>query len=328
MICYHKKKAWLVRYNDGSQKMIFDTVRPSGSAIPVFVDCGKCAACRANKANEWALRVSHEMQYCDGVGCFLTLTYDNQHLPIKSGVPTLIKKDLQDFVKRLRRYLDYRGLPPIRAYFAAGEYGKRTLRPHYHILILGWCPSDLQYLHQTPAGSDIYISGTVGKLWTAGIHSVGKLEFRSAAYCARYTKKMVGVDDPRRADPFNLSSRNIPLSTGKQGALGAQWVIDHLSTSFNLPYLTCEDWKVPVPDYYLDLLKRYDVHKYNDLVLAKLQYLQSGNGDTVRAYGDGSSEPRPYNTLTGEHVKGAEIKRMMDNLDDLQRGKLSLLQRR
>jgi len=49
---------------------------------------------------------------------------------------SLIKRDVQLFVKRLRKDQDARGLAKIR-YYLVGEYGDQTKRPHYHAAIFG-----------------------------------------------------------------------------------------------------------------------------------------------------------------------------------------------
>lgn len=60
--------------------------------------------------------------------CFLTLTYDDDHLPAHGS---LRKKDVQDFLKRERYHNG-----PLR-YYGVGEYGSRTWRPHYHLALFG-----------------------------------------------------------------------------------------------------------------------------------------------------------------------------------------------
>lgn len=69
------------------------------------------------------------------MSCFhAILTYDNVHLPtLDDGTPTLCKRDLQLFFKRLRHKYPANSLK----YFVAGEYGSRRGRPHYHALIFG-----------------------------------------------------------------------------------------------------------------------------------------------------------------------------------------------
>lgn len=71
----------------------------------------------------------NELPYWNNEAVFLTLTYDDEHLPITGS---LVKKDLQNFWKRLRK--DYE--KPIR-YYACGEYGDNTMRPHYHAIVFG-----------------------------------------------------------------------------------------------------------------------------------------------------------------------------------------------
>lgn len=57
---------------------------------------------------------------------FLTLTYNDEHLPPGAQ---LSKRDLQLFIKRLRK------VNPGIKYFAVGEYGTDKGRPHYHLVI-------------------------------------------------------------------------------------------------------------------------------------------------------------------------------------------------
>lgn len=104
----------------------------------LIVPCGKCIACRKAKAREWTLRMLHELDTSDDA-CFLTLTYDDDNLPVSdnTGFASLRKRDAQLFMKRLRRNLP--GLP-LR-YFLCGEYGDTTLRPHYHAIMYNLRPS-------------------------------------------------------------------------------------------------------------------------------------------------------------------------------------------
>ena len=92
-------------------------------------------ACRINYTSAWKLRLLYELSNWDSA-LFLTLTYDNEHLPVDYG---LHKKDLVGFFKRLRSYLDYDGKGKIK-YYAVGEYGGKTKRPHYHAIVFGLSP--------------------------------------------------------------------------------------------------------------------------------------------------------------------------------------------
>ncbi|AXH74217.1 MAG: replication initiator protein [Microviridae sp.] len=89
------------------------------------IKCGQCMECRLAYSREWAIRITHEAAMHDR-NCFLTLTYDNDHLPAHGQ---LVKSDLQKFFKRLRHHFNFK-------YVACGEYGDRRRRPHFMRLSL------------------------------------------------------------------------------------------------------------------------------------------------------------------------------------------------
>jgi len=91
--------------------------------------CGYCEACRLTYRQTWAARIQLEAQ-CHAENIFVTLTYDQDHLP---DPPQLVPDHLSAFVKRLRA----RFAPLQFRFFACGEYGSRTLRPHYHVVLFG-----------------------------------------------------------------------------------------------------------------------------------------------------------------------------------------------
>lgn len=99
----------------------------TGGTIPF--GCGACVPCRVARARQWATRQFLE-SLCHQENCFVTLTYNQDNYP-RDG--SLQPKHLQDFLKRLRRYLEPRGV----RYFAVGEYGTRSQRAHYHLNLFG-----------------------------------------------------------------------------------------------------------------------------------------------------------------------------------------------
>ena len=151
--------------------------------------CGQCMECRLAYSREWAIRITHESQM-HGSNCFLTLTYDDEHLP-RYG--QLVKRDLQLFFKRLRKYAGrFR-------YVAAGEYGEQNRRPHFHAAIFGLDFSGDRVLYATSVrGDNTFVSPLVGKAWGMSTfpmgHTIGSLTFESAAYIARYNTVIVVVD--------------------------------------------------------------------------------------------------------------------------------------
>ena len=98
----------------------------------VLLPCGNCDECKLSKAREWSIRLLHESQLHEQK-CFLTLTYNDDNLQDRG---TLVKSHVQTFMKDYRRYLDYHYGKKVR-FYAAGEYGSKSGRPHYHLLIFG-----------------------------------------------------------------------------------------------------------------------------------------------------------------------------------------------
>lgn len=115
-----------------------------------YQPCGQCLHCRINKLRNWTVRLLVEFQYHHNVGSMVTLTYAPEHLPDSDKYPNtgnLTKSDIQKFIKRLRSYLP-KGFRI--SYYCAGEYGEKTQRAHYHILIFGLNPYTLENLvHKT-----------------------------------------------------------------------------------------------------------------------------------------------------------------------------------
>lgn len=65
------------------------------------VPCGKCEICRTEKSKEWATKAWCEGQMWEN-SCFITLTYDNEHLPEDRK---LHRTHIQKFWKDLRYHL-------------------------------------------------------------------------------------------------------------------------------------------------------------------------------------------------------------------------------
>lgn len=104
----------------------------------IFVKCGKCYQCLSSKRNEWTFRIMEELKVNTNAW-FLTLTYSDENLPIKDGVPTLQKTDVQKFIKRLRK----KETDQVR-YYLTGEYGEQSKRPHYHAIIFNCSPENIE----------------------------------------------------------------------------------------------------------------------------------------------------------------------------------------
>lgn len=175
-----------------------------------IVPCGKCLGCRIDYSREWANRMCIELDD-NPRAVFLTLTYNDAHLPRSdSGRPTLCKRDLQLFWKRLRK--SFPGVT-IR-YYVAGEYGPKTLRPHYHAIVYGISLADfpdLYCLGHNELRQPYYSSRRMESIWGNGYILMSDVSYKTCAYVARYVlKKHYGSDKTRLCDSiqeFSLCSR-------------------------------------------------------------------------------------------------------------------------
>lgn len=149
----------------------------SFSGVALKLPCGQCCGCRLERSRQWAIRCMHEKRLHDS-NVFLTLTYDNEHLPVDG---TLVKRHLVLFMKRLRK-LKGAGV----RFYACGEYGEQTRRPHYHLLLFNCDFGDKVFYKNAKRGERLYTSESVRSLWPFGFNVLGSVDFDSCAYVARY----------------------------------------------------------------------------------------------------------------------------------------------
>lgn len=182
-----------------------------------IVPCGKCPACRMDYSRVWANRMLVELKDQDDEAVFLTLTYNAESLPYtapdKDGrrYPTLSKRDLQLFWKRLRKQFPDKRI----RYYIAGEYGPKTHRPHYHAIVYGLSLShfqDLRFLRYNGLGQPYYTSPKLETIWNNGYIVLSEVTWHTCAYVSRYVLKKRGKLDKyvvaTGVEPeFNLSSR-------------------------------------------------------------------------------------------------------------------------
>jgi hypothetical protein len=174
-----------------------------GTSI-IELKCGKCETCRLAYASQWAKRLTDELKtFPDAM--FITLTYDDEHLPENNS---LVPRDLRLFIKRLRR--DHKGIKavlmpngkydrPLR-FWGAGEYGTKSKRAHYHLILFNYDFPDKYPDEHTPIGKlghQLWQSNTLTRLWGKGKANYGSVTPESCNYVARYAMKKVNAStDP------------------------------------------------------------------------------------------------------------------------------------
>lgn len=185
--------------------------------IDFRIPCGKCLNCKKKRRSDWSLRLEHEYLYSDSA-LFITLTYNDASIPRNRGIATLNKKDLQDYIKRLRnshvayvsrelgiRKSEVKNVSKQIRYYAVGEYGSKTNRPHYHILLFNYDIANLKPIEaqwkNTQTGHPL------------GFVDIGKVSSASINYTTKYMFKQWGKKDLRQR-PFTNMSRRPMIGTG------------------------------------------------------------------------------------------------------------------
>lgn len=267
MTCFHPLSAWQSVFpnpNTGKSIISFQDPR-SKSFTHIDLPCGKCIGCRLSQSRQWAIRCVHEASLYD-YNCFLTLTYDNDHLPItnvntETGElfdykdSTLVKRDMQLFMKRLRkRFPDSK----IR-FFGCGEYGsKNTKRPHYHIILFNFIFPDL-YFWSIRNGNALFRSPVLEELWTSGNSLVGAVTYDSCAYVARYVlKKRIG---PNSVNEYGVRIPEFTLMSRRPG-IARDWVEAHFNDVYNYDHVVMRDFTTKPPRYYDKMFDIEDHDRY------------------------------------------------------------------
>lgn len=201
--------------------------KPNNDSALNTVPCGKCIRCIEKHRTQWAFRLYHEAKD-HATAYFITPTYTEEQLPylnhttgeypirLSDSYETntyretdqlekiVYKKDIQDFIKNVRRQTEYhfkKHSPEaeketkIRYYFTS-EYGtKNTKRPHYHGIIWNLQP---------PIAKKIELQ----KIWTKGNITIKPIidnDIATYYYLSKYMYKQKNLNI-WTFKPFNVMS--------------------------------------------------------------------------------------------------------------------------
>lgn len=244
MACSFPVQAWPPARPGGP--VVFREQASYKGAVPFLVPCGQCMRCRLAKVLDWRTRLVCEAAMHER-SSFVTLTYSDEHLPEDYG---LNPRHVQLFLKRLRKQLH----PHTIRFFAAGEYGSKTFRPHYHLLIFGEDFAADRIPHAQRNGYLSYRSALLEKCWPLGLSEIGTLTPQSAGYVCGYVLK-------KRRDPVHY--RRVHPHTGEvcdvhpefircsnRPGIGATWFDAYERDCFPSDFLTVDGRKVAVPVYF------------------------------------------------------------------------------
>lgn len=221
MPCFHPITAYKGPDGNGGTRVVFDKSK-SYRDLPSFkIKCDQCIGCRLERSRQWAIRCMHEASlHADN--SFITLTYSDENLPYRG---TLVKRDFQLFMKRLRR----RSGAKFKFYYC-GEYGENFGRPHYHACLFGYDFPDKE-IFTVRNDYPVWRSSLLEELWPYGFSEIGTVTFESAGYVARYIlKKQTGKSaedhysrvDPETGEIYQLLPEYTNMSN--RGGIGKDWI--------------------------------------------------------------------------------------------------------
>ncbi|WNK13083.1 MAG: replication initiator protein [Microvirus sp.] len=213
-------------------------LRPMTKKDGTVFPCGKCPPCINRLTSGWAFRLLQEERNSIS-SHFITFTYDTPNLvTTPHGLRSLCKYHLQCFFKRLRKHNSGKKIK----YYAVGEYGSQTKRPHYHAIIfnadvntieLAWTQRENK--HEKPISiGEIYYGDVSG-------HSIG---YTLKYICKGKTVPAFDKDDRQRE--FSIMSKGLGISYLTDNML--MW---HNADLLNRQYVNLKgDIKIAMPRYY------------------------------------------------------------------------------
>ena len=244
--------------------------RRESRGVPHYrLPCGQCLGCRLRNSHDWALRCTHEASL-HKFNCFVTLTYDQHHLPADQSVSAA---EWKRFADRLRQRIG-----PFR-YMMCGEYGDKKLRPHYHALIFSTAFVDDRYPSpRARPGQITYESPTLSKAWPFGFAEFGGVSWESARYVAGYvTKKrrerrLGGAPEPRYTRTYGPYSWQVKPEFGnasRRPGIGRAWIERYWQDVYPADRVVTPDGREAKPPKYYDNWAKENIPEVWEEVEAK-----------------------------------------------------------
>jgi len=183
-----------------------------------------------------------------GPAWMVTLTYAPDKVP-ENG--SLNPRDPTLFLKRARASVESR-----LSYYLCGEYGERTDRPHYHLVLYGAPFLDRELL-TTRHGAPVYRSDCLDAWWNLGITEFTGLTYAGARYVAGYVRKKVrqrdSPDHYQRVDPASGEIVQIEREYGRMSrrpAIGRRWIERYWRDVYPRDFVVMDGMELKPPRYY------------------------------------------------------------------------------
>lgn len=302
MSCSHPLIGEVLGVNPKTGKDII-VIHKNGELVEgkkVRIPCGHCTGCRIDKSRAWADRMLLEYQRTKKA-IFATLTYRDscltfsefepifvhEFMPVSAThryaddftvyqgkEPTIVKRDFQLFMKRLRSHFEDREI----RFYASFEYGDLRKRPHVHAIIFGLDLKDfkdLVFRGKNELGDKYWSSDYFEGIWKLGFCCLCDVSWKTMAYTARYVqKKLTGEASSSYGDrepPTSLMSRN--------PGIGSYYLQEHPDL-FKYSKIFVPDGEMQIPKYFLKKLNDensplYNPDLYDNIMLNRREFADS-----------------------------------------------------
>lgn len=297
MSCFHPLLGEVVGINPttGNKSIRIHKFGEIVDGETIRIPCGRCSGCRIDMSRSWADRMMLEYQRTKKA-LFVTLTYRdscltftefepvvvhgfmpvspthryNSDFTVCQGfAPTVVKRDFQLFMKRLRSKFEDREI----RFYCSFEYGDKRQRPHCHAIIFGLDLkdfNDLVFRGSNELGDKYWSSEYFENIWKLGFCCLCDVSWKTMAYTARYVQKKLNgeaaVSYGKREPPCALMSRN--------PGIGAYYLQDNPDL-FRYNKIFLPDKDMFIPKYYLKKLALTDPNEYDNIMHERREYAEN-----------------------------------------------------
>lgn len=259
-------------HNPSGGRPIFGWAGEKEGLSELELPCGKCPECCKDYYTSWASRGSRELLRWDS-SVFITLTYDEEHLPDDKS---LNKKHVQDFIKRVKKHFRSSKTSPIRQTYC-GEYGSRTCRPHYHVILYNCFFADAVRHYVSDGGHQVYTSKLLTRLWGKGNAEFGYATAGSIAYLYKYILKKKTRKEKQKPyiieiDGVTYDVEHEFIESSRNPGIGAHMREPNL---LKKGYFTVDGAKKKLSKYYLEYLRVNHPDIFDNIQNLKFDFMNS-----------------------------------------------------
>lgn len=248
--------------------LFMDCLTPYVDPVKGPLPCGKCISCLQRRTSDWSVRLRQE--FSRSTSCyFVTLTYSEDTVPRvrinNDMVNVLCKRDLQLFMKRLRKEIE----PARIRFFACGEYGPNTLRPHYHMILFNF-----------PSSKDVF--NTINTKWIKGFTTVAQVKPAHFDYVAKYCSSYMYLPEYLRCKsyrPFILCSRRPAIGS----CYLSDAIVDYHRRTLSISLVSRDGTKRNLPKYYRDRI--FDDQMKADISASTTEFRNQRVAQYIEKYG-------------------------------------------